>query len=345
MKNAILTFFFAHNYGGVLQAYALKQYLTDIGVKNLYFINYKPEHMSKYYSLNPFFNRKGLVSVAKGMLISIFRINQYVKFEKFIKSKLSPISKRDDLYESVIVGSDQVWNTEITKDDGVYFLKDLKAKIKIAYAPSFGKSNPEAIIRDNLNNLSSFNHLSTRESVSSMILSKELNRSVLHVCDPVFLVSQSVWVKLSKSVKLPKNKFALYYSLEQNNVLLDKAKKYSEDNGLSLLLIHPVFARRTAGVSILRDIGPEEFLHLIINAEVVITNSFHAVSFSMIFRKKIIYAPHKTLGTRTQELLKVIGRDSKNETDFIDFNKTDMTSLYKFINDSKQYLNSTGVGK
>ena len=53
--------------------------------------------------------------------------------------------------------------------------------------------------------------------------------------------------------------------------------------------------------------GPEEFVRLIKNAQYVVTTSFHATVFSIIFHKKLFVVPHNTTGSRMLDLLNKLG--------------------------------------
>ena len=131
MRIGILTFHFAHNYGALLQAYALKCYLTQHGYDTS-IINYTPEKLRKEYSMNPFVyskNPKVLLSLSlrnyrrrkQNRLFTQFQNNELgVKKKIFTSEELIAAM---NTYDMVSVGSDQVWNTNITGNIKCYFLR------------------------------------------------------------------------------------------------------------------------------------------------------------------------------------------------------------------------------
>ena len=130
MKIGILTFHCAHNYGAVLQCYALQQYLRSLGYEVL-IVNYRPEYLLKPYTIVPDLGNTSLVGKIKILLnfiLSFFvRVIRYRGFEKFINKYLlvSKVVNREDIdsltCDVYIVGSDQVWNPKITEGfDDVY---------------------------------------------------------------------------------------------------------------------------------------------------------------------------------------------------------------------------------
>ena len=153
MKIGILTFHCAHNYGAVLQCYALLQYLRSLGHEAL-IVNYRPEYLLKPYTIVPDLGNTSLVGKIKILLNFILsfpvRVIRYKGFEKFIDkylllSKVVDRASIDSLACNIyIIGSDQVRNPKITEGfDDVYWgnfvvRKNVK---KITYAVSIGLSN------------------------------------------------------------------------------------------------------------------------------------------------------------------------------------------------------------
>ena len=146
MKIGILTFQFAHNYGALLQAYALKCYLNQLGY-DVSIINYTPEKLRKEYSMNPFAYSKNLKVLLSLSLRNYRRRKQNRLFTQFQNNELGlrqRILTSEELitamntYDVVSVGSDQVWNTNITGDIKSYFLEKEVQAHKISYAASFG---------------------------------------------------------------------------------------------------------------------------------------------------------------------------------------------------------------
>ena len=140
MKIGIITFNSAHNYGAVLQVWALQKKLHDEG-HQVEVINYRPSVIDRVYQIfepkrisgNELVNRGcHKLQFIKAKMTNSSKAKRYKKFEKFIREVL-PSTKPYHSYEALknaefdydlmITGSDQVWNGNITKGiNGAYFL-------------------------------------------------------------------------------------------------------------------------------------------------------------------------------------------------------------------------------
>ena len=141
-KIGILTFHNVINYGGVLQCMALQDFLKAYNYE-VEVINYKSKHISKNNKLIKFSSISNLI---KSVLTLPFNYIRKKRYNNFIKNNLiltNDVKNYDELkklceekYDYVIIGSDQVWNSEITENEAdVYFLENINVK-KISYAAS-----------------------------------------------------------------------------------------------------------------------------------------------------------------------------------------------------------------
>ena len=153
MKIGILTFHRAHNYGAMLQAYALHKVLSDKG-HNVEFLSYRNERIEDAYRMFRWtYNRdNSLITNIKGLLAEIILFFQWQKrrhaFRSFAKQFLPEsekitergICKKSFDYDALFFGSDQIWTTRFLKSfDPVYWGEvDLQHGAKIAYAPQYG---------------------------------------------------------------------------------------------------------------------------------------------------------------------------------------------------------------
>ena len=147
MKIGILTFNWAINYGAVLQMFAQYKYLKDKNY-DVYIINYSPDELENLYTLKIFSKPVKAKKIARKIIENVYKRKQYYKFYNFIDQEMvstKKIKNRKELkdtinkFDIVIVGSDQVWNYDITKgylQD--YLLTDIDCN-KISYAASLGK--------------------------------------------------------------------------------------------------------------------------------------------------------------------------------------------------------------
>ncbi len=349
MNVSILTFQFAHNYGALLQAYALKTYIKTLG-HNVEVAPYYPGWAQKEYAISPF--TKG-ISVRKRLRFLV----QYPKrkllsdtFHRFQATylglsesfgTLSDLNQYLEKFDLIVFGSDQIWNDAITGDTSAYYGEGI-SKARISYAASLGTQKLTPVQKKHIKeNLPHFRAISVREYTSEKMLMEVLDSPVTTVTDPVFLLSRSEWSKMENPLNV-KNKFMLLYLLREDSKLVDYAKKYAKENDLILYEIHPTLARFHQGCIPLLNVGPQEFLWLINYAECICTNSFHTVSFSVIFRKRLLHIPHKGSPERTVSLLSYLGIDANSpekDVPIYDLSTCDYSALNAAIEKSKDFLN------
>ena len=256
-KAYILTFHGSVNYGAVLQAYALNKTIQFLGV-DCQVIDYNRKlHHRNFLKIN-----------AKTFKSAIYQLMQYPgkfilhrKFDRFTRSRttLTKISyngydalSRDEFSDDAIyiVGSDQVWNCELTENNFHYFLDFTSSPNKYSYAASFGVSDISSWqYRDKiLNLLRDFAKISVREESGQAILEKELNSDSVVVCDPTFLLKNSDWDKVASHVR--ESGYILTFMLSYSDEIINAAKKLSDKTGLPIINI----AYSVKGISGIKDI-------------------------------------------------------------------------------------------
>ena len=338
-KIAILTFSRTNNYGAVLQAYALKEYLTKL--KNeTEIINYFSKKLEYSYQISPFAKAKNLKQFIKYCIVAPYFWLIQKAFKKFrfnylngqiiiYNNNLSLLNTKYDLF---ITGSDQIWNTQLTGFDEAFFLNFITDnKKKISYAASFGNSkftNKEGIFYINL--LKNFEHISVREQQGQNIIKHLLNINVPIVLDPTFLINKYDWEKIAI---LPKDeKYILLYLIDQNKKILTFAQKLSIKTGYKLIILGN-FPRHFIKAKYI-ICTPEEWVGYFLKAKYVITNSFHGLCFSINFNKNFfvdLLPPPWTVNSRLENILDLfelkdrlidnIKDDYKKETDFVHVNE------------------------
>ena len=330
MKIGVLTYHYANNYGAVLQAYALKNHLEKQG-HNVEILNY---NTSKLYLKNRPLKSKIKTFMWNGLKKVLGGAKKEKAFVCFRKSKLEVegeqikehsalehyVKKQD--FDAFIVGSDQVWNTEINGKDKAYFLDFAGDKKRISYAASFGVSDlPIEDLKTVKEAVSLFNAVSVREETGKEILKKSgFKGNIQVVLDPVFFLDEKQWSKIF-SKRLIDRKYILCYVMPGDSILENKivsiANKIKEKTGFEIIFIgRKEYCRfKNDGKDII-GASPEDFLSLIKYAEVVVTNSFHGTAFSILF-SKCFYAltnPNKTgnkqLGSRINDLLEILNLKS-----------------------------------
>ena len=323
-KVGIITFHNEQNYGAVLQAYALQETVKKLGCES-YIINYI-EPVEKHWK-SIFTEKQKLNNIKIWLKIIITNIVYFKKNKRRKKNFYKFINKNIKLYgkyknenqlknnapdlDIYITGSDQVWNTKITKGlKDAYTLNFGNSNIiRASYAASLGNDKvDEREIVEYKEKLKILNEISVREDTGKQILEKILHRNVELVLDPTLLLDKKDWNNIKRDYKEESKKYILIYDLEKNDIVYEVANEIKEK-----LKIPIVNFRRKKQKQIISkyESGPEEFLNLINNAEIVITNSFHGAVFSIIFHKKFYVIPHTTTFSRTKNLLRILNLEKQ----------------------------------
>lgn len=296
MKCVILTFHDVNNYGAVLQAYSLKCYLERMG-HSVNFADAKPDIIKESYRINPFRRPFGIKIFARRMISYFFpQLRETISFKRFIKRNMGKTIRADvDSFrrigtEAVIIGSDQVWNDKITGETDVYYLPWLDSSIrKISYAASFGtKKLSEYQKKCIKENVGSFHAVSLREPACIQDIEQLSSMKAVTVVDPVLLNDKKFWEEAADSsmVRPEEGSYILYYSLSGDKHLVAAAEEFSRKLDKKIIAVHPTGIRQAVNGRQLYNAGPAEFLYLIKNAALVVTDSFHGSAFSLIFGKK-----------------------------------------------------------
>lgn len=316
-----------YNYGASLQAYALQTFLLENG-HNVEIIDYLPKYkkfyqvfkanssgfLGKVYKKIPFM--EPLCAIVQHISWIRF-VPQIIRFKQFKRNHLictnctySSIEDFDankveaDIF---IAGSDQIWNTAFQNGlDPVYYCLFEPERSKcISYAASFGISSiPKEHEEFVTNALSHFRKLSVRENSGVKII-ESLGYTAENVLDPVFLLTKEQWSKILKSRHI-REKYILLYDFSNGDKRLELlAKKIAKERSLKIFSLN---TKRDYIDKVFCECGPIEFIEMIIGADIIISNSFHATAFSVIFEKDFYTLPLLGHGnsSRMKDLLKKI---------------------------------------
>lgn len=336
MKIGILSLYYKnHNYGGQLQAYALCSYLNSkdsIECEQVSY-NYKCNQIKKIGLKQKLFSMYVKTiqnSVVKGLAQ---RTRKFEEFEHSIPHSKEydslTIDECNSLYDLIIAGSDQVWNTQYTDD--TYFLTRFDKEKRCSYAASFGRNNLKELHGSKyIQYLKEFSFLTVREENAQTFLKEEGIEDCHIVCDPTMLLSTTFWEKQAIIPEVGSDDLFVYLlgDSEENR---KKIRAFANRHNLKIVYIphvHFCYQKKDAGFADYEvfDAGPREFLGLIKNAKFIITDSFHCCLFSVLFQKSfwaIDRGGKINLNNRIISLLNVVGLQERlvNDLDVMGLNQ------------------------
>ncbi len=347
-----------YNYGATLQEYALLKYLEKQGYETKT-INYRPDYLSGHFNFfsvdNPKFKKNIFYKWVYIILKFPFKLRLYPKkiaFDRFSKKYIKETDKvyfdNNDLINNppnadvFITGSDQVWNTFFRngKDPSFYLNFVPDNKLKISYAPSFAIDALDNSIKDFVKQgVLNLDCVSVRELSGQKILENLGIESEL-VLDPVFLLSNKDWEKISAE-KMHDN-YIFIYDFDNNPLIKELAQTLKKRHGWQIISISEGIHYADKNYYLK---GPEVFLSLIKHANIVLSTSFHALAFSLIFNKNFyIFNRKEKINTRMRDLLLLLDLTNRLiidrivilnlEMDYIPIN----TKLENLIDKSKTFL-------
>lgn len=333
-----------YNHGAALQAYALMTYLRKKGY-DVEIIDYMPDYLPTQYKLmdvnNPRFESNILIKFlylfAKlpKRILSLSRKKAFDKFNKKYLHITNRYTTLKDLQLSppkadvYICGSDQIWNTLHKKGkDPAYYLDFGSAQVKrIAYAASFATDKiydryEEFVVKK----VSNINHVSCREASAVSMLEKLGVGDVTHVMDPAFLLDAEHWNQIA--VKKFHEQYLLVYDFESSDKIRKKALEISKEKGLKIYTVNP--GKFSYADKRFDNVGPDVFLSLVRDAQLVISNSFHAVVFPLIFKTPfIIEHRSEAINVRMEDIFNTINKGSEYNSGEIVHYTTEIDDILK----------------
>lgn len=268
----ILNFAGGDNYGANLNAFALFTLLSKLG--------YTPKII----------NRRHMYSLYPRNQTGIFRRfgNKFLSWTRRVYGPYT-LQKVSLSCDTFIVGSDQVWTYQPTWGAGlvdqreIFDFADLPdGKKRIAMAASFGSADhsnvPKEFVEARSAALKKFTAISVREASGVDICRDYYGVRAVHVLDPVFLLNREEWGRLADEgrKKLP-NEFAAFCTLHTPYVPI--CHQLAERWGATGL----------PSVHLLNGEEVADWVNIIRQCKVLVTDSFHATCFGIIFRKPVIY--------------------------------------------------------
>ncbi len=362
MKIKTITCQKVQNHGATLQAYALMHYLELLG-NDVEIIDYIPAQFKHFrpfycgtekYAKNPLLKLAYICVKFPGRLYSYVKYliskrkknfnffwdeyyNLTSKYKNFEQLKLNP--PEADLY---IAGSDQIWNTMMDngKDPAYYLQFAPDGKRMATYAASFSVSEiPDELKNQIKKYIESIDFVSVREKSALNILQNLGIDKGQAVLDPVFLLDKEQWNEI-ESNKVFDEKYILVYDFEGAQSVESFAKEYAKVHNVKIYSLY----NNSYCDKCFEDYGPDMFLSLIKNAEFVISNSFHATAFSIIYKKQFaVIERQEAINSRMSDLLSLFNIQNRMVINYVELKDIDYNLINKLIENqiikSKNYLN------
>lgn len=317
MKIGLITIHDITNYGNRLQNYAVGYILREkFGCKVVSLASYKekPFENGNYLLWAKNFIARSMCVFPKiaekrfgcGMTrwTNFYRWNKKIPTRNFYAHSCLPNSLNNE-YDLFFAGSDQIWNYRFpgTKYDD-YFLRFAENKKKAAISGSFGVDViPEEWRQTYIDGLSEFAHISVREDTGAKIVKDLTGRDVPVLVDPVMLLNQKEWLKVSRKPRVDTSKpYILKYYLG-DELEEEKIDHWAKENG------YEVYELLNNQIPELYSAGPGEFISLVANASLVASDSFHCIVFSIIFKNPfVVYARNGSGNYMTSRLDTLLGK-------------------------------------
>ena len=321
MKIGIITLHANTNYGANLQAFALTCFLNNNGI-SARVINHSVDDAGN--SLIPWLmaswhgerDKSVLRCVKLGTALALsipwksLRLHRFHRFQRNYMNLTKKCVDKQQIanlgFDTVICGSDQIWNPDITNGlNPIFFGRIDGVTNRIAYAASIGKAalnaEEERVLKRWAEELDA---CSLREANSADYLSKLINRDVVCVCDPTLLLSKEQYEQIAKH-KLS-GKFVLLYSIVRDSQLTEQAEIFAAKNGLEVIEICSGKQKGSKHKQI-NTFGPEEFIGALLDAQYVFTNSFHGVAMSIMLEKQFFAYENPVRKGRITNILEKAG--------------------------------------
>ena len=242
-----------------------------------------------------------------------------------------------------VLGSDTIWNLSskyFRKNRKVYWGGDFIAKRTVSYAVSIANTEKTVLTESNIQEyVDHIDYLSVRDSYSKNVLSHFAEKEIEIVCDPTMLFDRHYYYNLFSSDKI-KNTIVVYYFGKVPINLQNALYKYANENQKKIVVI----GNGMKGDVELISFSPDQFMECFVNADYIVTNTFHGTIFSINLRKQAVFN-----SDRKKKVEDLLSRFELKDHDYamhndvnLFYNKIDYSAIDGFIEDfrnkSKSYI-------
>ncbi len=314
MKSITVTTQNVHNYGAVLQSFALQQFQKELGIEND--ILDCEREKSIYEKIPTKFGRYFIVALVVNLFSFLNRKKVkrlFEGFENFIDNRLQKtryyksyeeVKKAPPAASFYLTGSDQVLNLRDKACEMRLLDFGDKGIRRYSYAASLGEYDWTESEREKFVGLANkFTMLSVRESSAKAYLESFLGKDCEVHLDPVFLLEKEKWEQIAVMPKV-KEDYILVYYLIGNPKMQELILSLKEKTGYKVICLQDNCVKRLKGCDYVFDASPEEFLGWLLGAKCVLTTSFHGAAFSVLFEKPFYVLTKNYRAERILDLLR-----------------------------------------
>lgn len=297
----LVTFYFVNNYGAILTAFSLYDYLRNKG--------YKTVIVPK-----PTFWWKDLTPDLTPLSVDFYK--NHAEFTKVYDR--DTIDELDSICNNFIVGSDQLWNPSLYFNAGYYTFLGFSNKSKrISYSTSFGKDRFTDDIRyveEAKRYLKRFDGISLREKSGVDLCNNIFGLDAVWNLDAVFLTTKERYLEIASESKVEKpNRYLFAYILDPTPYKDELIKAIAKEKQLEYVMVTD--GGRVAAdeeinteLEVKKTVSVQDWLSYVADSDFIITDSFHGACFSIIFEKQFISIKNRGI-TRMESLMNQFGLD------------------------------------
>lgn len=318
MKVGIITFTYGQNFGNKLQNYALLKVLRGLYGDQVFTL----QNFDKTTKGTILTRVKKYIKLLLGLKGERLKLKKQRVFDKFSEEYLKyyPIPLKEKNYDKLqdfdvlVCGSDQIWNPKYNKDIEMFTGGFAKTAKKISYAASVGINELPGNIKESWKNAwLQMDAIGVREESSINLIKKITGMNAVLQVDPTMLLAKEDWIDFEKKPRkiFPDNFILTYFICTMTIEAKRRVNDFAKKRNLDIIHLNDIFDNKWY------DISPNEFVYLIHHAKFVITDSFHATVFSIIFGKSFHCFQRATAtlpdrqGSRLETLLGYFGLQNR----------------------------------
>ena len=343
----ILTFWYAVNPGSALQAYGLWKTISSLSADiECHIINYQEtNYRSSFFK----FPCPPKIKQTIAWFFFVYWYHRFQRFWKGMESAVKPDRRMDEKklkgiggYDCIVVGSDQVWNTDLTNKNYNFFLPFITGVKKVSYAASIGLQDfPENDKKAISGFLRDFSCISVREPAAQDAIEKLIGVRPQLMMDPSLLLNKDQYEAVTDHPGY-KKKYILIYLRHKNSRITTLAEKMAKEKGLRIIECHAGISKISRNHLIVRQPDPKRWIGLISDAEYVFTDSFHGCAFCINLNKPffvMISSGNAEMSSRIYHILDRYGMKDRlitEDTDIMSLPEPDFEESNKLLDQDRE---------